>query len=130
MTQSFEIQKAIYQAIVDTGLVGTRVYDEIPESDETEFPYVAIGESDGSPDDVECSEGTDDALTLQIWSRYQGFKEVKNIIDGLRPVLHNVSFTVPGRSDVNVWFDFERTFRDSNGVDRRGIVQLRIIHHG
>ena len=129
MTQSFEIQKAIFQAIVGSGVVGNRVYDEIPESGETEFPYIAIGESDGSPDDIECQDGTDDALTLQIWSRYQGFKEVKDVIDALRPVLHNIEFTVPGRSDVHVWFDFTRTFRDSNGVDRRGIVQLRILHH-
>ncbi len=129
MSETFNVQKAIYQAILASSVVGARVYDEVPESGDTEFPYVVIGERDGTPDDVTCQDGVDAFLTLHIWSRARGWKEVNDITDGLRPFLHAVEFQVEGRSSVHCWFELERSFRDPNGVDRHGVITLRILHH-
>lgn len=128
-TSLVPVQTAIYEELVASGLFGTRVYDEVPESGEARFPYCEIGEWDGAPDDVVGGDGGDDALTLNMWSRHKGKKEILNLMDGVRRLFHAKTLITADKESVHLFVTFQRTFREANGVDRRGVVVLRVLHH-
>lgn len=85
---SFEtaLQTAIYGILIaDTALSGLvkGVYDDVPQPDDTgdagAFPYVTIGETVHTAWDTDTSRGDDASITIHIWSRYPGRKEIKQI---------------------------------------------------
>lgn len=126
---SSELQAALYDALATSSpaIAGGRIHDDVPE--DVVFPYVQIGASDADLDDVDCSEGLDENITLHVWSRYRGMKEAKDIIAQIRTVLNAVSLTVSGRASAHSWVRQSRVVLDPDGVTRHGIVSVRVVHH-
>lgn len=126
---SAELQAALYDALTTASpsIAGGRIYDDVPE--DAAFPYVQIGDSDAVQDDVDCSDGLDETITLHVWSRYRGKKEAKEIIAQIRAELHAVSLTVSGRASANAWVRQSRVVLDPDGLTRHGIVSVRVVHH-
>ena len=56
MSVSSELQKAVYDTLIDdaevVALVGDRIYDGAPA--DLAFPYITFGPTDSSSDDVNC----------------------------------------------------------------------------
>lgn len=136
---SWELQKAVV-TLLKTGnaIASGRIYDRVPDSassataPDSEFPFVAIGEMDSIPDDVDGASGRDDGemetLTLHIWSRYAGQKEVKEIMQQIKDKLHNVNLTVTGRNSALAWVRSRRSFMDPDGRTRHGVMSIEVIH--
>ena len=127
--KQFALQEAIYTRLNNdstlTSTYGASVYDEVPEG--SSFPYVSIGETtalDYSTNDVDGSEQT---MTLHVWSQYRGTKETKNILDRLHDLLHDYSLSVTGANLINLRFDFSDLFRDPDGITRHGVIRFRAI---
>ena len=127
--KQFALQEAIYTRLNDDNTLsvtnGASVYDEVPEG--TSYPYVTIGETtalDYSTNDVNGSEQT---LTLHVWSQYRGTKESKNIMDRLHDLLHNYSLSVSGANLINLRFEFSDLIRDPDGITRHGVVRFRAV---
>jgi hypothetical protein len=114
-----------------SALVSTRIYDDAPQA--VAFPWVEIGDGQSIPDDTSQATGASDAgvsdfFDLHVWSRYAGKKEVKQIVDVLHGLLHEVSFTIAGRSSASAWIRSVRILRDPDGITRHGIVNVEVIH--
>lgn len=127
--KQFALQEAIYSRLSNdstlTDTNGASVYDEVPEG--SSYPYVTIGEStalDYSTKDVSGSEQT---LTLHVWSQYRGSKETKNIMDRLHDLLHNYSLSVTGANLINLRLEFSDLLRDPDGITRHGVVRFRAV---
>jgi hypothetical protein len=95
-------------------LVGTRIYDgEAPQ--ETDLPYVVVGESTESRVGVLGRYGFDDSIMLHIWSGYAGRKEALDILSqielALRPTL-----TLSGHTSVSLRLEFVTTLVEDDGV--------------
>jgi len=127
--KQFALQEAIYTRLNNdstlTSTYGASVYDEVPEG--SSFPYVSIGETtalDYSTNDVDGSEQT---MTLHVWSQYRGTKETKNILDRLHDLLHDYSLSVTGANLINLRFDFSDLLRDPDGITRHGVIRFRAI---
>lgn len=125
-TAMWEHQQAIFQRLVAAGIAGGRILDDIPGSGATDFPYVQIGESTAAEQDVDGSDGTEETMTLHVWSRHEGQKEVKEIMSAIQAELHNTTLAVAGRTAL-VWWAGSFTRNDPDGETRQGIIQLRII---
>ena len=127
--KQFALQEAIYTRLNNdstlTSTYGASVYDEVPEG--SSFPYVSIGETtalDYSSNDVDGSEQT---MTLHVWSQYRGTKETKNILDRQHDLLHDYSLSVTGANLINLRFDFSDLLRDPDGITRHGVIRFRAI---
>ena len=127
--KQFALQEAIYARLNNdstlTSTYGASVFDEVPEG--SSYPYVTIGEStalDYSTNDVNGSEQT---LTLHVWSQYRGSKETKNILDRLHDLLHNYSLSVTGANLINLRLEFSDLLRDPDGITRHGVVRFRAV---
>lgn len=120
------VQTALYSAI--SGLAGGRVYDAPPQN--VAFPYVTIDGGQVVPDDTSGDDdGMSEFIDLHIWSRYRGWKEVKQITSAIYDALHGVPLAVSGRTSALTWVRNVRPpLRDPDGITRHGIVSIEIIH--
>lgn len=98
----FKAQEAVYAALVsDVGvraLLGTppRVYDHV--QDDAAFPYIAFGVAHVAPDDSKLDSAFEHTLTLDIFSRYRGAKEAKEILQAVYAALHRAALSASGAS--------------------------------
>ena len=108
-----------------TSTLGANVFDDVPE--ETAFPLVVLGEDttvDFSTKDLIGSETT---INIDVFSRYRGSKETKEIMDRIHSLLHDSSLTVSGVNLINLRFEFSDVIRDPDGITRHGIMSFRAI---
>ena len=138
---SWEFQRALVTALKDAtpAIAQARIYDDLPDEvasatapDEV-FPYVHVGEMDSIPEDVSASTGSGDdgeqeTITLHVWSRYGGQKEIKQIMQQIKDLLHGQSLTVSGRASAHLYVRSRRSFLEQDGKTRHGVMSIEGIH--
>lgn len=123
------VQVGVRSALVGnntfTALVGTRVYDHVPN--QATFPYVTIGESTALPFDTKTHTGLDQTLTIHAWSRdYRGRKNVEDILNASYGVLHRGTLSVSGHTFIDCQLEFSETFVDPDGQTFHGVARYRV----
>ena len=126
---SWELQKAIYAKLngnVD-GLGGANipVYDDVPQ--QSNYPYVQIGEETSANNGTKTLDGVEHTLTMHIWSQYRGRREIKTIMKSVYDLLHNTAISVTGASLVNVRQEFSTTLSENDGITRHGVIRFRAV---
>ena len=128
----FALQTAIYSKLSNdsnlTSVLGASVFDDIPEN--TPYPYVQLGEDDASDYSTKDQNGSEVAVNIDIWSRYRGSLEAKNIMDRIHTLLHDSSLSVTGSNFINMRFEFSDIIRDPDGITRHGVMRFRAIMLG
>lgn len=103
-----------------------RLYDAVPR--QAEFPYAVLGESGVHDASTTTDRATEHRVTLSIWSRQGGHREVKQIASALRDALDGVELTIPGFVDLR--FLSAEFSRDKDGESWNGSVQFRALIEG
>ena len=127
---SWELQKTIYQTLTgDPTLMGmvTGVHDHAPQG--AAFPYITIGEATAQPWGAAGLDGIEATLSLHVWSRSPGRKEVKRIVAEMHRLLHDADLAVTGHALVSIRFQFGETFRDPDGITYHGFSRYRAVTH-
>jgi hypothetical protein len=126
---SAALQTALYTLLTgaNPAICAGRIYDDVPQ--EPTYPFVEIGDSQAIGDDVTCSEGKDEFVTLHVWSREPSKKAVKDIIGQIHALVHDATLAVAGRASAHAWVRDSRTLNDPDGITRHGVVTIRVIHH-
>jgi hypothetical protein len=114
------------------GDVGKAVYDRPPASNFSElaagvFPFVVIGDDTVAEFDTDDSEGQEATLTIHVWSRYPGKKEVKQVLDAIYDCLHDSPLTVTGQTVIYIFFEFMETMADPDGLTQHGVIRFRLV---
>ncbi len=96
---SLELQKAVFAALTGssalTGLLGgSRIYNDVPRG--AALPYVTIGESTVRDWSTGSDEGHEHLLTVSVWSRVNGEREVHQISSAVESALNDGALTVAG----------------------------------
>lgn len=129
---SWPLQQAIYDALkTDATLIAllaegaSGVYDHVPQ--DSDFPYVAIGESDQRPGELETKteDGFEERVTIHTWTRTFGKNEVKNIMAAVLDALDKAALSVTGYTLVDLRFDFGTVMIEDDGVTRHGVQRFR-----
>lgn len=118
-----ELQEAVYSRLNSN--LSCPVYDAVPPN--AEFPYVTIGEVTAIPFDTDDSVGFESTITIHVWSRYNGFAQIKRIQREIYSRLHRKTFDVDKYDLVGCNFEFSETILDPDGATRHGISRYRII---
>ena len=96
----FSTQQSLFAALAADAtlqsLIGNpaRLYDHAPPA--LTFPYVTFGAVQIAPYDDVTGSGFEQIVTLDIWSRYRGSKEAKDILAATYDILHRAKLTVAG----------------------------------
>ncbi len=124
------VQKSVYDLLRGSeslkAIMGdpVRVYDDPPP--DTQFPYITVGEARTQP-----LEGLEDAMehniSLHVFSKYAGRREIKIILDGLYETLHDSEFDLSDQCLVNIRFVFADIFRRNDGSVFQGVIRFRVV---
>jgi hypothetical protein len=127
------IQKAVWKILTDDAMLMSQivgVFDFVP--DNTNFPYVQIGEFTTSPFETFADYGQEVSMTIHVWSQrigtkaYQGMMQIENIMDSIQRLLCRTRFPLNLWSNVGCWGDFSQTFREPDGITLHGVLKYRI----
>ncbi|MEL7486432.1 MAG: DUF3168 domain-containing protein [Pseudomonadota bacterium] len=127
---SWSLQKAIYQQLAGddaiTALIGDppRLYDAPPR--DVAFPYLVLGET-RVRDWPGVEGGLDHDIRLRAWSRHQGRREIKRLLNVVYDALHERPLALEGQRLVHLRFVFADIFpRAENGVFQ-GVARFRAL---
>jgi hypothetical protein len=127
----FAVQQAVYSKLSGDSdvqaLLGNpaRIYDHVPP--EAAFPYLVFGAVVARPFDDKDRTGFEQTITLDIWSRYRGGKEVKDIMQTIYSALHRTSLSVSGQVFISCEFASSDVTPESDGLTYRGEARFVVI---
>ena len=128
----FALQTAVFAKLSTdnnlTAVLGAKVFDDIPEN--TLYPYVQLGEDTAIDYSTKDQTGSEVTVNVDVWSRYRGSLEAKNIMDRIHTLLHDSSLSVTGSNFINMRFEFSDIIRDPDGITRHGVMRFRAIMLG
>lgn len=127
MSFGLAIQKAVFDKLsAATALTAiTSISDDVGEFET--YPYVTIGEDVLSEWDTCTTQGADGTITIHVWSRHKGRKQVKQIFSEIYTALHRQSLTVSGHDIISTMWVNETSFLDSDGLTRHGVQTYRLL---
>jgi hypothetical protein len=127
---AWELQKAVYGALIaHAGLVtllgGARIYDEVPRG--AAFPYVTFGPSTMRDWSTGTETASEHILTLRVWSKSGGERDVHLILEAIRTALHEAALTVVGHRLVSLRHELSDAMRDPDGETYFGTARFRAV---
>ena len=108
-----------------TALGGEQVFDDVPR--DVPFPYITIGDIDTRDWSTQTLRGHEHTVTLHLWSRYRGRKQVQDLIAEVDRILDGASPPLEGYRLVNLSTVFWTAQREPDGEVYRGTVRLRAV---
>jgi hypothetical protein len=125
---SWALQRGVYQALagsldLTTLLGGVRVYDHAPQA--APYPFITLGQSVVRDWSTGTEDGAEHDLTLHVWSRSGSKKQVLEILDAIRAVLHGQPLMLADHHLVNLRHEFSEARLDPDGDTFHGIVRYR-----
>jgi hypothetical protein len=126
----WDLQKAVYAALaadatLTTLLGATAIYDEAPQN--AAFPYAIIDQMQIRDWSTGTETGAEHMLTLHVWSRYAGKKQVHEIADAIRAVLDGALLNLDGHRLVNLRHQFSELRREADGETQHGVLRFRAV---
>ena len=127
---SWSIQRGVYRALagsidLTTLLGGIRVDVDAPQA--APYPFITLGQSVVRDWSTGTEDGAEHDLTLHVWSRSDGKKQVHQIIDVIRTVLHDQPLTLADHNLVNLRHELSEARLDPDGDTFHGIVRYRAV---
>jgi hypothetical protein len=127
---SFELQRAVFAALTGSSaltalLGGSRIYNDVPRG--AALPYVTIGESTVRDWSTGSDDGHEHLLTISVWSRVNGEREVHQISAAVESALDDAALTMAGARLVNLRHEFSEIRRDADGETSRGLMRFRAV---
>jgi hypothetical protein len=106
-------------------LGGTRIYDDPPQA--ARYPFISLGQSLVRDWSTGTEDGAEHLLTLHVWSRTGGKKQVHDIIEAIKSSLYDQPLTLVGHELVNLRHEFSEARSDPDGDTFHGIVRYRAV---
>lgn len=129
MISQWDAQTAVFSALkADPAILsrGWPVYDgAVPQANIPHFPYIVIGESTENGADLLVRIGRELVLTVHVYSRYKGSKEVKEIMNEISRVLDRKTLSTAAWVFPLVRLESAQSMIEDED-QRHGIMNLRM----
>ncbi|MEO1205926.1 MAG: DUF3168 domain-containing protein [Pseudomonadota bacterium] len=124
------LQKAVYQHLADDAgvlavLGGTKIFDDVPRS--ATYPYVTLGAGQTVDWSTGDGEGAEHILTLNVWSRSGGRREILRIAEALRAALLETDLVLSDHRLVLLRMQGLDVRRGADGETYQGIMRFRVL---
>ena len=123
--RQLEIQGAIFSALQS---MTPAVYDDVPDqAGGLTFPYIVIGDATSRDWSDDTYTGTDNTVTIHVWSRYPGYLEAKELMREIDARLNRAELTVADASLLTCDLEYAEAMRDPDGETRHGVMRFRVV---
>jgi Protein of unknown function (DUF3168) len=127
---SWALQRSLYQALADAPelvalLGGVRIYDHAPQG--ASFPFITLGQSVIRDWSTGTEDGAEHSLTLHVWSRSGGKKQMQEIVEAIRRALHDQPLPLEDHFLINLRHEFSEARLDPDGDTFHGVVRYRAV---
>ena len=125
-----EVQKAVHAALSgDAGVLAllgsARVYDHAPPN--VPFPYITFGRTSIYDWSTGTESGTEQLLTLHVWSKGKGKKEAHALVDAVGQRLNDADLALDGHELVNLRLEFSEVRFDEDQSVHHGLLRFRAV---
>lgn len=124
------LRAAIHAALVTdaalVALIGAPRIHDVPPGD-ADFPFVTLGEAVVADWSTATEAGTEQALTLHVFSRSGGRAEAFTIAARLQAVLHDAALALEGHRLANLRATTAEVRRESDGRTFHALVRFRAV---
>lgn len=125
-----ELQKAIFAALTgDAALLsllgGAKVFDAAPA--DAAFPYITFGRTTAFDWSTGTETGSEQLLSLHVWSKARGRKQALAIMERCRSMLHDQALELTGHHLVNLRLEFAEVRQDDDLALQRGVMRFRAV---
>lgn len=104
---------------------GPAVFDHATQ--DSEFPYLVVGEPNGTEHDADDIQGWTGEIVIHSYCRERGFQEVMDIWRQTDDALHRQTPTVTDARIVTLHRESADSVLDADGLTRHGIHTFRVI---
>ena len=115
----------VARASLTTMLGGAKIYDDVPQGQT--HPYVTIAEITTSDWSTQTRRGYEHIITMHVWSRHKGRKQVQSIIGEIDAGLDGATLAMTSHHMVNLSVVFWTALRALDGETYHGIVRARCV---
>tara|TARA_R110000796_G_scaffold251125_2_gene381799 strand:+ start:1310 stop:1717 length:408 start_codon:yes stop_codon:yes gene_type:complete len=127
---SFDLQTIIYSTLsassaLDSLIGDNKIFDNIPQ--DTSYPYVVIGNDSSVNTGTKTLDGNEYSVDIEVWSQYRGKKEIKDAMEIIYGLFHNVNYAVSGANMVVSQVRNVQSLIESDGITRHGMISLSVI---
>ena len=128
LLQSLYDRLSTYTDLTDL-VVG--VYSKKPQDeDDSRFPYVVIGDFNGSPWDTDDTVGQQVLVQVHVFSRSTSDLQRLGITDEIYNALNRYDLQITGVNTVDCLYDNYLEFDDPDGKTTHGVVTFRVTYDG
>lgn len=101
------------------------IFDGAPQ--DQAMPFIDLGESTFTEEDMDGRTGFNALLTIHAWSAHMGRYEAKQMLDKLYQALHRAELSVTGYNCLGIDYVTQDIIKDSDGITTHGVIQFRIF---
>lgn len=112
----------IYSAL--NGVISAPVYSNVPQ--DTDFPYVVIGQVNHAEDDTDSTTARECTYTLHVWSDQHSLAETELIQGEIFDNLHLLKFAEIGYTFTENYELSTEAFTDSDGQTKHGVSTFKL----
>ena len=142
MEPTYELMLAalnkLRQTTALTALVGTKIYDRVPEKQmngqivaDVVSPYISFGPATVISEDIDCIDGLEVTFQIDAWSWGSGLSygsvQVRQIANLIRTALHRAELSLNDNAFVLIRHELTRILRDSDGITNHAAIQFTAI---
>jgi len=91
------------------------------------FPYISIHDVSTKSMDTQTVVGTESLVSIHIYSRYSGNKELKEIMDEVYVALNRQPLTLATGTHISTLYTNSNNFTESDGFTRHGQINFSIV---
>ena len=127
----FATQQAVMNALNASTEIRTllgnppAIYDHVPPN--AIFPYVVFGTTQILPHDTKTEIGFEQIITLDIWSRYRGGKEARDIFQAIYNTLHRAALSVSGQVFLSCEFHSADFITENDGLTTQATLRFSLL---
>lgn len=123
---AWALQQAVFAALSANAAVqsavASRIFDAVPET--AALPYIVLGEASEKNNATASEAGSAHTLSLHIWSRSGGTREIKQIAGVVRACLDHAALTLSGHTLIDIRFASADYSRQSDGKTFRAVLRF------
>ena len=124
----YALQEAVFPTLTEDAalldlLGGPNIFDRVPEG--TDFPYVSFANLTSRDGSTATERGIECRITLNIWSREPGRKDVLLIMQRIRALLHDQDISLSAHTLINMREEFADVAQQRDRRTFRGVLRFR-----